>query len=248
MLQDRVVLITGAGRGIGAATARLFGTHGARVAVNYRSDESAAAQVVRDIEASGSRALALRADVTDRDQVAVMVAKTEAALGPIDTIVLNANIPFRQAPLLNQSWDDVISKVSQELQAAMYPCQAVLPGMIERGRGVIIAVTSGLSRYHRPAMGAHSAAKAALNAFIRTLAAEHGSQGIRANLVSPGLTETDATDHMPEEMKRGVIHATPLRRLGNAADIAGAILFFATDNARFVTGGYLPVDGGMSMI
>jgi len=248
LMKDRVALITGASRGIGAATAKLFALHGAAVGVNYFRSEAAALEVVREIEATGGRALSVRADVRDREQVEAMVARVAAELGTIDTLVLNASIQFPMVPFLEYPWEAFEAKLTGELRAAFFCSRAVVPAMIGRGRGCIIAVSSGLSRQTSPGFCAHSAAKSGLDAFARSLAAELGQHGIRVNTVSPGLTLTDATKHLPQEAKDASARMTPLGRNAEAEDVAGVILAMASDHTAFVTGAYVPVSGGSLML
>jgi 3-oxoacyl-[acyl-carrier protein] reductase len=248
MLKNRIALVTGASRGIGAATAKLLAAHGAAVAVNYHASEDAARAVVDDILRAGGRAIALRADVRDPAAVRNMVDAVARKLGPIDTLVVNASISFPMKPFVEYGWEEFQAKTEGELRAAFFPCQAVLPGMIARKGGCIVAISSTLSRRSGPGFSAHSAAKSALDGLMRSLALELGPHGIRVNVVAPGLTETDATAHQPEELKQAVARMTPLGRIGAADDVAGAVLLAASDHARFLTGAYVPVCGGALML
>jgi 3-oxoacyl-[acyl-carrier protein] reductase len=247
LLNNRVALVTGASRGIGAATARVLAANGAAVAVNYAKNAEAAEAVVRDIREAGGRAIALQADVRVAADVERMVHGIQEQLGTIDTLVLNANIDFPIKPFINFKWHDFAAKLDGEMKAAFFCCQAVVPAMMARKRGCIIAVSSGLSRQPGVGFCAHSTAKSALDAFMKSLALELGPAGIRVNTVAPGLTLTDATSGIPDEMKQVVAVSTPLRRIGLPDDIAGAILLLASENAGFVTGNYVSVDGGAQM-
>ncbi|MBW4442589.1 MAG: SDR family oxidoreductase [Plectolyngbya sp. WJT66-NPBG17] len=248
LMQDRVVLITGASRGIGAATAALLGQHGAAVGVNYYNSETAAQEVVETITASGGRALAVQADVRNVQQVNAMVQQVEEAFGAIDTLVINANAHFPILPFVAYGWEDFEAKLLGELKGAFFPCKAVVPSMIENRRGCIIAVSSGLSRDPGRGFIAHSTAKSGLDAFIKSLALELGSYGIRANVVSPGLTLTEATAQLPQQQKDAAAQSVPLKRNGLPEDVAGAILLLASEQANFITGAYLPVSGGSQML
>lgn len=248
MLENRVVLITGASRGIGAATARLLAKHGAAVAVNYANSPAAAERVVNDIMTSGGRAMAVKADVRVRKEVDAMVETVTEQLGAIDTLVLNAAIMFPITSFMNYSWEDFEAKVMGEMKAAFYCLKAVVPGMLERKKGCIVGVSSGLSRHPGFGFCAHSAAKSGLDALMKSLALELGPAGIRVNTVAPGLTITDATAGLPEQQKEMMASMTPLRRNALPEDVAGAILMLVREEAGFVTGNYVSVDGGMQML
>jgi 3-oxoacyl-[acyl-carrier protein] reductase len=248
LLEGKIVLVTGASRGIGAATARLLARHGARVGVNYRESEGAAREVVAEIRASGGVAVALRADVRERAEVDAMVRAVEAELGPLDALVINASIAFPTVPFVDYPWEAFRAKLVGELESAFNCCKAVVPGMIARKRGSIVAVSSGLSRRPGPGFCAHTTAKSGLDGFAKSLALELGPHGIRVNVVAPGLTNTDAVRHLPEQARQASARAAPLQRIAEPSDIAGAVLMLVSDAAGFVTGAYLPVSGGSLML
>jgi 3-oxoacyl-[acyl-carrier protein] reductase len=248
LMKDRITLVTGASRGIGAAAAKLLGVNGSAVAVNYFQSEGPGQEVVAAIEAEGGSALAIKADVRDREQVDAMVAEVAERLGPIDTLVLNASIQFPMVPFTVYTWEDFEAKLTGELSAAFFCSKAVVPSMIERGGGCIIAVSSGLSRQTSPGFCAHSTAKSGLDAFARSLAAELGPQGIRVNTVAPGLTMTDATAGLPQDQKDASARRTPLGRNAEPEDVAGVILAVASGQFGFVSGSYIPVSGGSQMM
>ncbi len=247
-LKGKVALVTGASRGIGAAIAKTLAANGARVAVNYFQSEKAADEVVAAITSSGGKAVAIKADVRDLRQVEAMAERAEEALGPLDVLVSNASIGFPVKPFLEYPWVAFEAKLTGEMKAAFNCCKAVVPGMIGRKSGSVIAISSGLSRHPGQGFCAHSTAKSALDGFAKSLALELGPQGVRVNVVAPGLTLTDATSFLPSEAKEAAARATPLRRNGLPDDIAGAVLFLASDASRFVTGQYIPVSGGIMML
>ncbi|MGA7741917.1 MAG: SDR family NAD(P)-dependent oxidoreductase [Polyangia bacterium] len=247
ILRDKVAIVTGSSRGIGAATAKLLAAHGAKVAVNYAQSREKGEKVVEEIVRAGGKAILAHADVTEREDVEAMLEKTEAALGPVDILVINASIHFPVTPFVQYKWEDFEKKVLGEMKALYHPCQAVVPGMVQRGAGCIVTISSGLSRVPGPGFVAHSTAKSALDGFSKSLALELGPRGIRVNVVAPGATDTDAIAFMSKEMRERVAAHTPLRRFGQAEDVAGAVLFYCADWSRFITGTYLPVCGGSQM-
>ncbi len=247
ILRDKVAIVTGSSRGIGAATAKLLATQGAKVTVNYLHNCEKGEKLADEIARAGGQAILVRADVTVREEVEAMVRTTESALGPVDILVNNAGIHFPIVPFVQYRWEDFEKKILGEMKALYYPCQAVVPGMIQRGRGCIVNISSGLSRVPGEGFVAHSTAKSALDGFSKSLAQELGPHGVRVNVVAPGATDTDAIAFMPKEMREKVAARTPLRRFGQPEDVAGAVLFYCADWSRFVTGTYLPVCGGIQM-
>lgn len=248
LLENKVVLVTGASRGIGSATVRLLASQGARVAINYVRSHERAQRAKELILRDGGTAEVFQADITDPAQVARMVQEVEQCFGQIDVLVVNAAIGFKIQPFVQYSWLDFERKLTDELKAVFFLLQAVVPGMVERGNGSIIAVSSTMSRLPENGYTAHSAAKGALDAFVRALAGELGPNSVRVNTVAPGLTLTDATAPLPRQQKEAAAARCPLRRNGLPPDVAGAILFLASDLSRFMTGTYLPVDGGYTML
>lgn len=246
-IREKVVLITGASRGIGAACAVKLAHAGAAVAVNYLNSGDLAQRLVREIAAAGGQAIDVQADVRDPDAVERMAAEVIARFGRIDVLVNNANINFPIQPFIHLSWEDIESKVTGELRA-LYNCsQAVLRDMMPRKAGKLIFVSSTLSRDPGYGFAAHAAAKAAMDSIARVMATELGPTGITVNTVGPGLTETDATAGLPGAMKEQVAAMTPLRRIGQPQDVARVVAFLASPLADYLTGQYIPVCGGAFM-
>jgi 3-oxoacyl-[acyl-carrier protein] reductase len=248
LLQGHVALITGASRGIGAATARLFARHGAAVAVNYHASPQRAQEVVAAIEADGGRAIAVQASVDNPTQIVAMVQEVEQQLGPIDTLVMNATAVHNNAALfgsfVESNWEAYQDVVFGELAGVYHPARVLAPLMVERKRGNLIAVSSQIARRTPSGSGAHAAGKASVEALMKVLASELGPHGIRVNVVAPGLTETDATTEALRDRFQQMSATLPLRRIAQPEDIAGAILLLATDEARYLTGNYLAAGGG----
>lgn len=248
LLEGKVALVTGASRGIGFATALLLAEHGAKVAINYRDSEEQARKLQELIEEQGGTAEVFRADVTHAADVTELVAAVHRRFERVDVLVANAHINFRHRPFVEYEWSDLERKVSDELKAIFYPCRAVAPEMLRRNSGSIVAVSSSLSKRSNEGFLAQSTAKAAVDAFVRALASELGPSGVRVNTVAPGLTLTDAATPMPTGNKTWIASQCPLRRNGVPEDTAGAVLFLASDLSRFMTGTYVPVDGGFTML
>ena len=246
-IREKVILVTGASRGIGAACAVTLAQAGAAVAVNYLNSGDQAERLVREIAAAGGQAMAVQADVRDRDAVERMAAEVIARLGRIDVLVNNANIDFPIRPFIDLAWEDMESKINGELRA-LYNCsQAALKDMLPRKAGKLIFVSSTLSRSPGYGFAAHAAAKAAMDSIARVMATELGPLGITVNTVGPGLTDTDATAGLPGEMKEQIAAITPLRRIGQPQDVARVVAFLASPLADYLTGQYIPVCGGVFM-
>ena len=248
-LADQVVLVSGAGRGLGAAIATAFARQGARVVVNYRRSAAAAEALAAGI---GERAVALRADVTDRAAVDRMVEAARDRFGaPVTTVVNNALADFRfdgdaRAPLGTIAWAAFGAQLDVSLGGALNLIQATAPAMAEAGFGRIVNI--GTNLFQNPVVPYHdyTAAKAALLSLTRTAAADLGPSGIAVNMVSGGLLRTtDASAATPEAVFDYIAGATPLRRVTTPEEFADAVLFFASPWSRAVTGQNLVVDGGL---
>jgi 3-oxoacyl-[acyl-carrier protein] reductase len=249
----RTVLVTGASRGLGAGIARAFAAAGATVIVNYLSNSDAAEAVVAACRKAGGDGWAMRADVTDPDAVRSMIAAVEDEVGLLDAVVNNAFRPYVFDPdnrrmFWDLDWSHYQDQVDGALRGTFNVCKAALPLMKRRMGGAIVNIATDLVA--RPSIPYHdyTTAKAALIGFSRNLAAELGPIGIRVNCVAPGLIyPTDASRTTGEEIKSALIGQTPLRRIAGVEDIAGPVLFLASDLSGFVTGQTLHVDGGLVM-
>ncbi len=250
-LNDQVVLVSGASRGLGAAIARSFGAAGARVVVNYFQSKEAAHEVAESI---GDRALPFQADVRDADAVQAMVEGAAEHFGsPVTTVVSNALIDFRFDPAAKPSadsisWADYQAQLEGSVQGALHLLQACLPSMRDDGFGRFIAIGSNLVQNPVVPYHDYTTGKAALLGFVRNMAAELGPDGITVNMVSGGLLDTtDASAATSDEVFDIIRNSTPLRTVIQPDEMADAALFFASPWARAVTGQNLIVDGGLVM-
>ena len=249
--EGKTVIVTGGGGGIGGATCRRFGKEGARVAV-LDLNLDAAEKVAAAIRAEGGQAAAIRCDITDRASVDAAVAATEAQLGPVDVLVNNAGWdvfkPFTKTE--PAQWDKLIAI---NLLGALHMHHAVLPGMAARKRGRIVNIASDAARVGSSGEAVYAACKGGLVAFSKTIAREHARHGITVNVVCPGPTDTALfADYKegagnPEKLMEAFTRSIPLGRIGQPDDLPGAIVFFASDDAGYITGQVLSVSGGLTM-
>jgi 3-oxoacyl-[acyl-carrier protein] reductase len=245
---DRVAVITGASRGIGAATALVLAERGFRVVVNYRSSADEAQQVVRAATDAGGEAMAVRADVTQGDEVAKMVAEAENRWGRIDVLVHNALIPFDVTSFADLTWEQLGGKLERELRAAYLITKAIVPGMISRKYGRMVFLSTGLSKRPRDGMIALGTAKAAMDQFVRYIALELAPHGITANLVAPAtVDETTVTDQLTPQQMEYLGASNPMGRLVRPDEVGKTVAFLASEDSGFTTGAYLPVNGGLAM-
>ncbi|MHC1559234.1 SDR family NAD(P)-dependent oxidoreductase [Actinomycetospora sp. C-140] len=247
-MSDRVCLITGASRGIGAASARELAARGHGVVVNHRDSATDAEAVAQDVRAAGGSALVVQGDVTDPNDVTRMVDAVIGHWGHLDAVVHNAMTPFPVASFADLSWEQLGTKLDQEMHAAHLLTQAVLPGMIDRRDGRLIYLSTGLSRRPRAGMIALGVAKAALDSFVRYVAEEVAPHGITANIVAPStVDDTAVSGRLSDELRAQLAAATPMRRLARPDDVARTVAYFAGDDAAFTTGSWAPVNGGQIM-
>lgn len=245
-LADRVAIVTGGSRGIGRAIALELARRGASVVVNYRSSADAAASVVAEIEASGGSAIAVQADVGETGEAAEMVKQAISVYGQVDILVNNAGTTRDQLlPLMKeQDWDDVLRT---NLKSVYNCCKAVARPMMRRRAGRIVNISSISGISGQGGQTNYAASKAGVIGFTKSLAKELGPRNITANVVAPGYVPTDLTADLREDLRQKIIEATPLRRMGTPEEIAYAVAFLVSDEAAFISGEVLTVDGGLVM-
>ena len=236
-LEGKSALVTGGSRGIGRAIALELGRAGAEVVVGYRTGREEAEEVAAEI---GGRAL--EADVSDADSAKALV---ESA-GELDILVNNAGLT-RDGLLARMSDDDWRAVIDTNLSSVFYTCRAASRPMMKRRGGAIVNISSIVGVHGNFGQTNYAASKAGIIGFTKSLARELGSRNVRANVVAPGYVRSQLTDVLPEEATAMMLQNTPLGRLGDPEDVAGAVRFLCSDEARFVTGAVLLVDGGLGM-
>jgi 3-oxoacyl-[acyl-carrier protein] reductase len=241
-LSQRVALVTGASRGIGRATALALARQGATVVAAARGDN--AAETAATIAAAGGRVQAISLDVTDSAAIASAVATAVAEHGRIDILVSNAGIT-RDQLLLRMKRDDWDAVLATNLTPTFGLTQAVLKPMLRQKGGRIIAISSVVGQMGNPGQANYAASKAGLIGFCKSVAREVGSRGITVNVVAPGLIETDMTRALADDAQQDWSQKIPLGRLGSVDDVAAAVCFLASDEASYITGHVLAVNGGM---
>jgi 3-oxoacyl-[acyl-carrier protein] reductase len=246
-LSGKVALVTGAGRGIGRATALKLGAAGAKVAVNYNASEAAAQEVVGAIASNGGEAVAVKADVSNSAEVDAMINNLIKDWGRIDILVNNAGIT-RDNLLMRMSQEEWDAVMDTNLRSAYFCTRAVLRPMLRNRWGRIISLTSIVGVTGNAGQANYAAAKAGIIGFTKSLAQEVASRNITANAIAPGYIQTDITAVLPEELKQQMLKAIPAERAGEPDDIAGVAAFLASDLASYVTGQVIHVNGGMAMI
>ncbi len=245
-LQDRVAIVTGASRGIGAAIAQELARRGAKVVVNYNASTGPAEEIAAAIKAAGGEAIAVRADVSQFAEAQSLIKSATDTYGRLDILVNNAGTTrdMLLAIMKEADWDTVLST---NLKSTFNCSKAALRPMMRQKYGRIVNITSVAGVAGNAGQTNYSASKAGMIGFTKSLAKEVGSRNITVNAIAPGFVETDLTKDLPADLKEAAIKVTPLGRWGTCEDVAYAVAFIASDEAAFITGQTLSVDGGMVM-
>lgn len=245
-LTDRVAIVTGASRGIGRGIALELAGRGAAISVNYNSSADAANALVEEITAKGGKALAVQADVSDEEQVDALVKATTDELGRIDILVNNAGTT-RDNLIMRMKVDEFDTVIKTNLRSTWLCSKAVIRPMMRNRYGRIVNITSVSGIVGQAGQTNYSASKAGIVGLTKSLAREIASRKITVNAVAPGFVLTDLTKDLPEDLTEGLNQLIPLGRWGEIPEVAAAVAFLASDDAGYITGHVLSVDGGMGM-
>lgn len=246
MLENKVAIITGASRGIGAEIAKTFAKNGATVIVNYSGSQLKAEEVVNEINKNGNKATAYKCNVADFDEVKEMMAYVVSEYGKIDILVNNAGIT-KDNLLMAMKEEDFDNVIDVNLKGTFNCMKHVVRQMIRQKQGRIINLSSIVGVRGNAGQLNYSASKAGVIGMTKSLAKEIASRNITVNAIAPGFIETDMTEALDEKVKEQVLAEIPARKLGNVKDIAQAALFLASENAQYITGQVIGIDGGMGI-
>ncbi|QUH21685.1 3-oxoacyl-[acyl-carrier-protein] reductase [Alkaliphilus sp. B6464] len=245
-LTGKTALVTGGSRGIGRSIALALANQGANVIINYTSNEESAAKVVEEIESFNVKALAVKANVSNAEEINYMMYKIEEIFDGIDILVNNAGITRDNLfiRMKEEDWDQVMDI---NLKGVFLCTKAVVRKMIKRKYGKIINLSSVVGVVGNPGQANYCASKAGVIGFTKSLAKEIAGKNITVNAIAPGFIETDMTKVLPENVKESMLEIIPMKKYGKPEDIANLVLFLSSDNASYITGQVIHVDGGMAM-
>ena len=246
LLDGKVALVTGASRGIGRAIALKLAAEGAKVAINYAGNTAKAEEVKAEIEKNGGEAILVQADVADSTAVEAMVNATVEAFGQIDILVINAGIT-RDGLMMRMKDEDFDAVINTNLKGVFYCTKLVSKLMMKKRSGRIINMASVVGLMGNAGQTNYAAAKAGVIGFSKSAAKELAARGITVNMVAPGFIDTDMTAAMTDKAKEMTLTGIPLNRMGTPEDVANAVAFLVSDNASYITGQVINVDGGMVM-
>lgn len=246
LLDGKTALVTGASRGIGRAIALRLAAEGANIAINYAGNTAKAEETKAAIEAAGGKAALFQADVSDSAQVEQMVVSVLETFGSLDILVNNAGIT-RDGLLMRMKEEDFDAVLDTNLKGIFHVTKAVTKIMMKQRSGRIVNMASVVGIIGNAGQTNYAAAKAGVIGFTKSAARELAARGITVNAVAPGFIATDMTAAMPEKAKEATLAAIPLRRMGTPEDVANAVLFLVSDQAAYITGQVVKVDGGMVM-
>ncbi len=245
-LSGKTAIVTGGSRGIGRAIALKLAELGANIVVNYSSSPDKANEVIKEIEAIGVKAMAIKADVSKNNEVEEFISAVEEKFSTIDILVNNAGIT-KDTLLMKMKEDDWDKVISINLKGTFNCTKAVIKKMMKQRRGKIVNIASVIGLIGNAGQANYAASKAGIIGFTKSVAKEVGSRGINVNAVAPGFIQTDMTDILSDEVKESISKNIPFKELGSPEDVANAVAFLCMNESKYITGQVLNVDGGMVM-
>ena len=246
LLENQIVLVTGGSRGIGKAAALACAREGAHIIINYAGNVKAAEATVKEISDLGQKCLAVQADISKLADVERLIEEATAEFGKIDILVNNAGIT-RDGLLMRMKEEDWDAVIETNLKGIFLCTKAVIRGMMKQRSGRTINMTSVVGVMGNAGQANYAAAKAGVIGFTKSTAKELASRGITVNAIAPGFIHSDMTSVLPENVKEEMVKAIPIGRMGEAEEVADAVVFLASNSARYITGQVIHVDGGMVM-